>query len=295
MSENVPYRIKARWLVFYMVISAIASLILVNVPWFLWFRESPSAPLPQALTRLVLYLLLLAFLMRPLRRSGESLRSLFGIRPKRDAIRWAMATALALMGISFASVYILFLPLFYFMPEYFEWLIELDMSLIWAEGKLYPLANVVHLLAGVVVGPFVEELLFRGLLLPSWVSRWGRMRAVIFSSCLFAIGHIDLLGSFVFGVVASVAFLRLGSLWLPFVIHATHNALVWILEAAEVLLADKSTYTLADLQGSWWIGAVGLSFGLPLLLFMMRRVPRASTEDLAAQQGAAIGPPTSSG
>ena len=190
------------------------------------------------------------------------------------------------MGISVASLYAVFLPLSYARPDFVQWwLIEDPVVLIWTHGDHYPIANLLNFLFLILIGPFIEELFFRGLLLASWASRWGPTRAVIFSSLLFAVLHLEILGSFIFGVVVSLTFLKTGRLWLPFIIHVTNNALVWILGAGDLLILGESTWTLADFQDSWWLGVTGLVAGLPLLRAVMSRVPRQSASSEAARQG----------
>ena len=202
------------------------------------------------------------------------------------ATRWALTTGVAVLGISIASLYAVFLPLSYARPDFVQWwLIEDPVILIWTSGHHYPLANLLNFLLVIFIAPLVEEILFRGLLLPSWASRWGSTAAVIFSSLLFAFLHVEVLGGFIFSVVVSVTFLKSGGLWLPFIIHVTNNALVWILGAGDLLILGESTWTLADFQDSWWFGVAGLFVGLPLLRAVMRRVPRQSANSDTARQG----------
>ena len=254
--------------------------------WPSWLDQTPSPPLPEAISGLICYGLLLAFMIRPLHRSGTSLRTLFRRPAAPTATRWAITTGVAVMGISVASLYAVFLPLSYARPDFVQWwLIEDPVVLIWTHGDHYPIANLLNFLFLILIGPFIEELFFRGLLLASWASRWGPTRAVIFSSLLFAVLHLEILGSFIFGVVVSLTFLKTGSLWLPFIIHVTNNALVWILGAGDLLILGESTWTLADFQDSWWLGVTGLVAGLPLLRAVMSRVPRQSANSDTARQG----------
>jgi membrane protease YdiL (CAAX protease family) len=229
--------------------------------------------LGEALFWLVFYSFLLALLMRPLSRSGSSLRVLIGSRPDPAATRWAVAAGVALLGISLASFYAVFLPLSYAAPGLIEsWFIENQSPLIWMRGGLHPLANIVNLFVLALFGPFVEELFFRGLLLPAWSVRFGPRWAVIWSSLVFAVLHVDLVGVFVFGVVTALAFLKTRTLWLPIVIHVTHNGLVWALAAGDLVFHGGSAGTVADFQASWWLGVTGLVVGVPLLIRVLRRM-----------------------
>ncbi|MEO7664142.1 MAG: type II CAAX endopeptidase family protein [Candidatus Limnocylindrales bacterium] len=101
----------------------------------------------------------------------------------------------------------------------------------------------VNLLAGAVVAPISEELLFRGFATTSWSRMIGPVRAIVRTSLVFALAHaIDQQGAtFVEGLaVASVAaaarlpvafalgwvFVRRRSLWAAIGLHATFNAIL---------------------------------------------------------------------
>lgn len=79
----------------------------------------------------------------------------------------------------------------------------------------------------VVVGPFFEELMFRGWLLGGLRERWGDGRALLVSAGLFALIHGDPWATpalFLLGCVFGWVYLRAGSLWASFGLHAMWNA-----------------------------------------------------------------------
>ena len=110
-------------------------------------------------------------------------------------------------------------------------------------GENTPLGWRVPLMLMVVsLGPLVEELLFRGVLLSALQPRWGRLGAAVLSSVVFALAHLPGLNWQVFALPAlwllamALAWLRLrsGSIWPGVVAHATNNALAvaaWFLVA----------------------------------------------------------------
>jgi len=87
-------------------------------------------------------------------------------------------------------------------------------------------------LAAVVMAPLAEELLFRGLLHRGLRRRMRIVPAILLSSVLFAVVHVDvaasqplaLVGLTFVGIILALAHERTGSLLVPVVIHATHNA-----------------------------------------------------------------------
>ena len=108
-------------------------------------------------------------------------------------------------------------------------------------GENTPLGWRIPLMLMVVsVGPLVEELLFRGVLLSALIPRCGRWGAAVLSSLAFALAHLPGLGWAPFAVPAllllalALAWLRLrsGSLWPGVVAHAVHNLVAvaaWLL------------------------------------------------------------------
>jgi len=86
----------------------------------------------------------------------------------------------------------------------------------------------------VVLHAAEEELVSRSYLLPELTKRLGsRTRATLAASALFALPHLyqgpaGLLGSFLFGLVLSLAFWRLGRLTPLVLAHAGYNIFVWL-------------------------------------------------------------------
>jgi membrane protease YdiL (CAAX protease family) len=81
--------------------------------------------------------------------------------------------------------------------------------------------------AVVLIGPVVEELLYRGVGL-KLLEPYGRWIAVGVTAAIFGLGHGLLLslGAFVwFGIVVALVRLRTGSLYPAILVHSTFNAL----------------------------------------------------------------------
>jgi membrane protease YdiL (CAAX protease family) len=88
--------------------------------------------------------------------------------------------------------------------------------------------RLVAMLLAVVVVPFFEELLFRGLLFAALARTLGAGAAAICSSVLFAALHPDpyaALHAFLGGVLACFLYCRLGSLWPAVAFHGWGNLL----------------------------------------------------------------------
>ena len=103
---------------------------------------------------------------------------------------------------------------------------------------------------------------------------------MLFSSALFAICHVDILGAFFFGFVASIAYVRSGSLLVPIVIHSVQNCLVWFMDlGGSLALGPEYIYSLSEFQSEWWIGALALVAAGPWAWrFTVRNLPIAPLE-----------------
>jgi uncharacterized protein len=100
-----------------------------------------------------------------------------------------------------------------------------------------------HLLAGAVLAPFYEEVLFRGFALRVWWSTHGARTAIVRSSLLFVLVHVLFVGGDTFREAISLAvvggivrvpvafvlgwlYVRTGSLWAPIGLHVAFNAVL---------------------------------------------------------------------
>lgn len=82
----------------------------------------------------------------------------------------------------------------------------------------------------VLVGPFAEEIFFRGFLFRGLIARFGLWMACIMSAALFSLAHADialLVPAFVSGLILAFVFWRSGSLWPPILAHTTQNAVAF--------------------------------------------------------------------
>lgn len=99
-----------------------------------------------------------------------------------------------------------------------------------------PFDALVSLATIAFVPAFCEEIVFRGAALPAFLRRLGPAWAVVLSSLLFGLIHVEWAGSpsfyrvpFAFTIGMGLALLRLrtGSLWASLVAHATLNGITF--------------------------------------------------------------------
>lgn len=83
-------------------------------------------------------------------------------------------------------------------------------------------------LFAVIIAPFCEELLFRGVLYNALKKRFGHGWAAPVSGAIFALVHASVFGfipRWLIGWLLANMYHRSGSLWVPFIAHAMNNAL----------------------------------------------------------------------
>lgn len=103
----------------------------------------------------------------------------------------------------------------------------------------------VQLLAGAIIAPIAEEVVFRGFAVTAWRRSIGAQRAIVRATLLFALAHVVATQASTFGeAVGLIAvgagtrlpvayalgllFVRRGSLWAPIGLHATFNGLLLV-------------------------------------------------------------------
>jgi membrane protease YdiL (CAAX protease family) len=84
----------------------------------------------------------------------------------------------------------------------------------------------------VLVGPFVEELFFRGFVFAGLLRRFGLPAAAVMSSFVFAAAHMDVAvagPAFLAGSVYALVYWRTGTLWPVLLAHTAQNAIAFAL------------------------------------------------------------------
>jgi|SRR5262245_4780437 len=130
---------------------------------------------------------------------------------------------LCLFIFSLSSIYLIYYLLAYFWPSLLE-------SEVINEGSYDPnhsvLNQAMEILRLIVLAPIIEELMFRGIFLSRWATKWGMRRAMVISALLFAILHIEMVGAFLFALCMTILYLRYRTLLVPMAAHALNNAMV---------------------------------------------------------------------
>lgn len=112
----------------------------------------------------------------------------------------------------------------------------------------------------VLVAPFVEELLFRGIILRGFLRRYSRVNALLFSSIIFGAAHLNLyqfIGAGVLGLLLGWLYMHFRSILPGMFFHAIYNGAIAVTANAG---SGNETSFFDFVPGYVWLAA------LPLLL-----------------------------
>ena len=121
-----------------------------------------------------------------------------------------------------------------------------------------------------LIGPIVEEIMFRGIILNRLSKRWGYNVGIIVSSLLFAIQHLEMaiIGAFLWGIIMSLLYLKTNNIMIPITVHIINNSLVTII----TLLMPSSEIDVSDFIISNNDLIIGVSLFLPSLFYIVRYI-----------------------
>lgn len=134
----------------------------------------------------------------------------------------------------------------------------------------------------VIVAPIIEEVLFRGIILQGFLTRYSPVRAIIFSSLLFGIWHLSIpqmISGTALGIFVGWIFIRTKSLTVAIVCHSIANALLVgnitpkIIELFSGITINTASPTAIPIFPLWLIG-VSLCFSVLGILFLHRTLPK---------------------
>ena len=217
------------------------------------------------------YIVILSWLLFYRAKTKFNFKHLLGrVRSVREHSK-LLLMVIPLMLFAFSSGHIIYYLLFLVSPEIATSLMEQGL-LLTSESTDYPLLyNTIEIIAIVILAPIVEEILFRGIFLHRWGTKWSVRTAVITSSIVFGCLHFDIICASIFGCIMCLVYLKTKSLAVPIAIHFLNNLIVvaisfWFLLQAE----PELTLTIETLQSSLGQAAIGIIIASIWLIIFCR-------------------------
>src|SRR5262249_46272417 len=105
--------------------------------------------------------------------------------------------------------------------------IETNVDMVLKEAEAAPYTAVAILLSAVIVPPFCEEIFFRSFLFQGMRMRMNVWLAVVLSTIIFGLVHVQLASSallIVIGFVLAILRWRNRSIWTGIALHMLNNA-----------------------------------------------------------------------
>jgi len=159
---------------------------------------------------------------------------------------------------------------------YYVWpsLLKLNIASYGPEQSVFNWA--LDILTTIVLAPIVEEILFRGILLSRWSSKWGMRKAALISALAFAIQHVDVLGAFLFALCMTILYLRTQTLLIPIIAHALNNTIAVVTLFWGRHDIDASARGAIDHYFSTtWVGTLYIAATSPILVtYVYRHWPK---------------------
>jgi len=84
-----------------------------------------------------------------------------------------------------------------------------------------------NILLFIIIGPIIEEIFWRGIIIHKYANKFGIKRTIVISSIIFSIIHLQknyFIALFAFSIVLSILYLIARSLLVTFFCHAIYNA-----------------------------------------------------------------------
>ncbi len=142
-------------------------------------------------------------------------------RTLRYRLKWFNGSLVIVGLVAITAIGIIEEPLFALMPE--EWMDFVEQAI--GTGKW-------AILNTVLIAPVLEEMIFRGVILESVRSRWGKIWAIVVSALLFGVVHgvpQQAINAAMVGVILGAIYIATDSLLAVIVLHAINNALSYVL------------------------------------------------------------------
>lgn len=151
--------------------------------------------------------------------------------------------------------------------SYLNWMNSVDMFETDSDTGLMQYVLLFILIS--FVAPVIEEIIFRGIMIERLGAKYSYGAAVIISSILFGMLHINPVGAFITGLVLSMEYLRSRTLMIPILIHIVNNATATImLFYADFTGTDTGeAETVSSYLDDAWIGILLFAAGTGWLIW----------------------------
>lgn len=205
---------KSRYLILFTIVGVLATLVL-----FMMIGADPVTT--EIAVQLCFYIIVPYFFFHYYwsKNPDWSFREVLSLKGVKPWLPGIFGMVLVSIAFSLSMFWLQLAVLYPVLPT----LVDLLLAPVELQGGLgYELFMLLTL---VVFAPIVEEFVFRGVFLTRLIQKTSMWGGILLSSLMFGLLHLDFVGSFLFGIIASLLYLRTGNLLLPILFHGLNNAL----------------------------------------------------------------------
>jgi membrane protease YdiL (CAAX protease family) len=201
----------------------------------------------------------------PLRRAVAGM-----LRPAIPRVMWTEVIGAWLLMQAAAIGGVAALALWFMVQDGPGWVTQMTRDVDRQLARAYTAPGLVMLLLSSTIGPFIEEIVFRGFVYRAFARQWGWLTSLVATSALFGLYHPHFWSAFTGSVIMICVLRRTGSLRAPILIHMVFNFLLW-----PPLLGQHAFPEPADLTqpSSWLVHGACLVFAaiaVPAYVYMSR-------------------------
>jgi hypothetical protein len=269
-NSNNNWNIKTSSLIIICIVAFILSEIFGSLLSFIWPTEILKS-ISQFVPKYLWYISSSIFVWILSWRKSVNMEKLIGTFDIVHFDYKSITRIFPLFLFSFGAIYIFIYPLSFVFPNYIHKVMSGNRLLEFNTGYNY-LAVLLYCLELILIAPVFEEIFFRGFLLTSIAKNRGIFKAIIISSILFGVLHLDLIGSFVFGIVSSIFYLKTKSLFSSIIFHSGFNAIVVVLFFADQFVSPSKNrvFNLKEFQNYLWVGIVCFAIGISWVIYYFK-------------------------
>ena len=262
--DNPFLKLRTRTLIPWVIIGTIIVFVLLSIADAVTQADLLDSATGDLVGQIGVYAAVAVWIAYACRNSGADLGRLIGRVP--PGFNWFPAVRLLATALVFSigSWYVNAYLLSRLVPGTMEWLMTLETPV--ADSVV---SHALSTIIVIVIAPAVEEVLFRGILIGRWATKWRLRTAVVATALVFGILHVfNIVGATALGLITALLYLQTGTLIVPIAFHAANNLVPTL---AEFAFGSDEPGTLAveleEIEAMLLSGLVMMAVTLPVLLW----------------------------
>ncbi|MFA4930746.1 MAG: type II CAAX endopeptidase family protein [Patescibacteria group bacterium] len=148
----------------------------------------------------------------------------FGFRPL------SIKKTLSYIIISFVLTFAIWIAVAPFIIVFFP-TIDLGESQEIFDPQMHVVAQGLLIFYAIIIGPFIEEIVFRGVLFPAFAQKTNIILGLMLSTLIWSLLHFQLnviIFTFIFGIILGYMYYKTKSLWPSYITHVLKNLMAVI-------------------------------------------------------------------